>query len=153
MQDLGPCDFTKRSLHAQASSSYSPPSQIWDQFKKETLAEQAKLDARITALEETGPSSGGDSKEAQLKKFNEEMKVMMNSMGTIVSIASSLNTDDNSVVKRSLHTIMKGMISTIENVYKWSDDRKRSLYESMQDCDPFKDALEKLDNAPPATGA
>ena len=46
---------------------------------------------------------------------------------------------------KAAHCVMESLITQVNTIFDWDDDRKRALFESMKDQTPFKEALKKLD--------
>jgi hypothetical protein len=96
-----------------------------------------------------------DAKElADLKLRDEQMRVVMTFLGTVVNVSvgaagateASASTAGGNVP--AAHGVMTGCIAMIENVFNWPDDMKRSIYEAMSSQHPFSEALSKLEAKP-----
>ena len=72
------------------------------------------------------------------------MRSVMANVGSIVSILSSTMNTESSMLKAA-HCVMESLITQVNTIFDWDDDRKRALFESMKDQTPFKEALKKLD--------
>ena len=69
---------------------------------------------------------------------------MMTNFASIIAVLCSGKDETDPMLKAS-HHIMNGMITQMDNVFKWDDDRKRLIMDTLSEQPPFRDALSKMD--------
>ena len=83
----------------------------------------------------------------ELQEVDQQMRTIMGQMGSVVAILTS-SLDAKNPMLGAAHCVMDNIIGTMNNTYKWDNDRKRVVLESMRHQEPFRKALLALEKKP-----
>jgi hypothetical protein len=121
----------------------------FDAFQKATSSQIAALQSALKTAQEkldvlAGKDHDDDSAEQwQLQEYDQQMRTIMGQLGSVVAILSGSMQPTDPMLKAA-HCVMDSIVSNMDNVYKWDDERKRVILESMKHQEPFKVALSAL---------
>ena len=136
---------------------------LYEAFKVDCSAVQAanaeaqgKLTERVQALEQkpaassssTQPSASEQKQIDHLVKVDLEMRSIISNFASLIAVLCS-GKDERDPLLQASHFIMDSMITQMDNVFKWDDERKRLIMQTLKTQKPFRDALDKLDRKAP----
>ena len=124
------------------------------QFQTFQIAIAALQSAQKTTQEKlNGLLEKGDDEDNtekwELEERDQQMRTIMGQMGSVVAILTH-SLDSKDPMLGAAHCVMDNIIGTMNNTYKWDNDRKRVVLESMRHQEPFRKALLALEKKSPA---
>lgn len=85
----------------------------------------------------SSPNPGTTSQVVNLEKMDAEMRIVMSNMASIVAILAS-NMDSNNPCLKAAQCVMNAMLSQMNNVFQWNDERKRLILDLLKDQTALK---------------